>query len=455
MYLLGLCIAYSFAYLRHNFMLLLTVLNYKLAIHNKSDQITIKHRLIMAQKKNSLDKQAQKLWSKFKDSAQFWEQHAGLLRDAKHTHHRLKSPPKPIDLPELEDTEEPKVPSITPPPKMPTSLKAKPVSVYNTVYGQTSAEKSDLKTLKAYVILSLLMVGLPILLMTLSSADEIFGDGVSPQKKRSVKTTMVWFEGYEVNQDFQASYDSLRVDDVAWKKHELLLLKAQEKEQLAALRIAYEYKAKSIQKRTLQLQHTRQKLWAKQRDFANSYQIYRQQVENKKEDIVVVTNIPQKDMEEMEKITPACRLAHSQVLLSRLKKGQTPRNLGEHNRAAYELFMSGDTLIYFVRTAPKTLHRVRKYDAEYYKMGKAGQLTKVDVARQKVYQAYLTFTVYSVADKPLAPAPSFKAVLYKRHGEQKQFYIPQSEWLSTYLHLNIQTVTVKPQRIVPTYVHWD
>jgi hypothetical protein len=413
----------------------------------------------MAQKKNSLDKQAQKLWGEFKDSAQFWEQHANLLRNAIYTHHRLKSPPKPIDLPEIAPIEEPKVPSITPPPKMPPSLQAKPVSVYNTVYGQTSAEKSDLKTLKAYIVIFFLISVLPILLMTLSDADEIFGDGVSPKKKRSVKTTMVWFEGYSTNQDFQASYDSLRVDSIAWKKHELLLLKAQEKEQLKALRLAYEYKAKSIRKRTLQLQHTRQKLWAKQQDFASSYQAYHQQMlknKSKKEDTVVATNIPQKDRKEMEKSTPSDRLTHSQVLLSRLKKGQAPRNLGEHNQAAYELFMPGDTLVYFVRTASKTLYRVRKYDAEYYKMGKAGKLTKVDVTHQHVYQAYLTLTFYSVSgDKPLVPVRSFRAVLYKRHGKQKQFYIPQSEWLSTYLHLNIQKVTVKPQRIVPTYVHWN
>lgn len=410
----------------------------------------------MAQKKNSLDKQAQKLWGEFKDSAQFWGKHHHLLQKAQHTHQKLKSPPKPIDLPEFDYTQENKTPSISTTPTMPPSLQAKPVSVYNTVYGTTPTEKSDLEKLMSYVVLIFLMVVLPILLVTLTKADEIFGGYVSPKEKRPVETTMLWFEGYGVNQDFKVSYDSLRADDVAWKKHELLLLKAQEKEQLEALRLAYEYKAKSIQKRTLQLQRTRQKLWAKQQDFANSYQAYRKQVENKKEDTVVATNIPQKDREEMEKITSVYRLKHSQVLLSRLKTGRTPRNLGEHNHAAYELFMPGDTLIYFVRTAHKTLHRVRKHDAEYYKMGQSGQLTKVDVTRQHVYQAYLTLTIYSVAgDKPLVPATSFKAVLYKRHGKQKRFYIPQSEWLSTHLHLNIQKVTVKPQKLVPTYIRWD
>lgn len=393
----------------------------------------------MAQKKNSLDKQAQKLWGEFKDSAQFWRKHHHLLQKAQRTHQKLKSPPKPIDLPEFDYPQENETPSISATPTMPPSLQAKPVSVYNTVYGSTPADKSDLEKLMSYVVLIFLMVVLPILLVTLTKADEIFGSYVSTKEKHPVETTMRWFEGYKVNQDFMANYDSLRVDSIAWKKHELTLLKHKEREYETGFVNAVK-SPQVIKEYNEALSRIRQKLRLKQKKFVTSYQTYLKQ-KNKKEDTVIVHEVPPQEIKQLEKTAPNHFIPHHRLIRFVLTKDQTsqrrtPHNLRARNKAVYQLFMPGDTLVYFIKGKHQLLHRVRKIGGKFYAtMGKLGQLFKVNTARYHIYQADLTLAL--VVGNETRPVKGLKAILYKQQGSQKQFYIPQGEWLNTRLHLSV------------------
>jgi hypothetical protein len=114
---------------------------------------------------------------------------------------------------------------------------------------------------------------------------------------------------------------------------------------------------------------------------------------------------------------------------------RVPHNLQARNQAVYQLFMPSDTLVYFIRGSQQTLHRVRKVNGKFYAMSKQGQLFKVNTDRYHVYQADLTLA-WVVGDET-HPVKGLKAVLYKQQGNQKQFYIPQGEWLNTYLHLSV------------------
>lgn len=382
----------------------------------------------MPHKPNPIDHKVKILWGDFKDSDQFWRKHSHLLQEAQYIQKELQSPITTAD--NLDQNTETKQKKATLP-------NTHPVSVYNRLYGVKTAQQEIIE--KAIVMIVTIIAGVSLLLFNLAKMGKAVKKPILTKQSSPKIILSKSFDGYKVNTDFMTNYDSLRVDSIAWKKHELTLLKHKEREYETGFVNAVK-SPQVIKEYNEALNRIRQKLQIKQQDFVASYQAYLKQ-KNKKEDTVIVHEAPPQEIKQMEKTAPNHFIPHQRLIRFVLTKDQTsqrrtPHNLQAHNKAVYQLFMSGDTLVYFIKSKHQILHRVRKIGGKFYAtMGKLGQLFKVNTAHYHIYQADLTLAL--VVGNEIRPVKGLKAILYKQQGSQKQFYIPQGEWLNTRLHLSI------------------
>lgn len=380
-----------------------------------------------SKKKNTLDQQRENTWNEFKDDSTFWKKYEHLLRKARLRQKILQSPPKTEELPSLPQTP--------------------PISVHDRLYGAKTAQQKAVEKAKAIVMLIVIVVGLSVAVVKLvNMAKKV----EKPVLTGSPKTTLKLFKGCNIDESFKASYDSLRVDRIAWKKHEVISLQWKEQENMQDARSAVQSPT-VMQQYAKELQLIRQELKAKKQDFEASCRAYFKQKKkdaSKVKDTMIIAKAYAHEIKKMEKELPKHFIPHHHVLRFVLNKEQDsnrrlPRNLTSHNMAVYQLFMPDDTLIYFIKDAHETLHRVRKFEDKFYRMSGTGQLFQVNTSRDKVYQANL-FLISNKVNASTTLVKGLKAVIYKQEGKQTQFYIPQSQWLHTHLYLGIHL-----------YAHYD
>lgn len=390
----------------------------------------------MPHKPNPLDNKIKILWGDFKDSAQFWRKHGHLLQEAQYTQQELQSPLASTETKVAQDTTNNTQPASQTKATLPNT---NPVSVYSRLYGVKTAKQEIIEKAKAIVMVVAIIAGISLLLFNLVKMGKAVKKPVLTKQSSPKIILSKSFDGYKVNPDFKASYDSLPVDSLAWKKHELILLKNKEKEYETGFVNAVK-SPQVIKEYTETLIRIRKKLKLKQQAFVASYQAYLKH-KNQPKDTVIVNEVPPQEIKQLEKNTPSHFIPHHRLIRFVLTKDRTsqrstPHNLKARNQAVYQLFMPGDTLVYFIKGSQQTLRRVRKVNGKFYAtVGKQGQLFKVNTTRYHIYQADLTLA-WVVGDET-RPVKGLKAVLYKQQGNLKQFYIPQGEWLNTRLHLSV------------------
>lgn len=347
-------------------------------------------------KESKLEKQAGVLWQTFEQTPpqKFWTDYDALRQKSKNKRPSFVSvyTPEPVPV----QAPKPK-PYVSP-------YRVKQVPFLKRVARKIPHEFLN-KKLITFLVLALLFV------VVLSYWTNI-GD----------RLTNAW-AGYRANTLLQTDPDSL-------KSEQLIILKFNEftiKEHLDYLggkitsggyKVNYEYvnpryeRLLNLYWRGKKTHEDVLKQWlVKKQQFAEAYQKYQQtqaRTEQKKDTLFGKRTPTQRrrldsmyvhSQQHGYAITPE-RISHYLQVGGGVNGCKSPYNLSKHNKAVYDLFMPGDTCVFFMKNKKRELLRIRFLKGHFYKISLVGGVEKINPDLQNIYKANLSL-VYTKDDYPV------------------------------------------------------